>query len=563
MPTKPGSFDACPPTPAAVALGLETLEPRLLMAGDVTAAVVGGDLILRGDARANHVVIDQAGLSDGQFRIAGADGTTVNGTAGPLVLDNVTGALRAALGRGDDVLELLDAVLPSGLLVCTRRGGDAVNIEHVEVAGDVVVRTGGGRDEVRLDSVTVGGQTELSTGGRDDRIVFERGDGPGNGFAFTGRVFLRAGAGADDIYIRWEPPDPDGDGVVRDAADVADWPDGSVFRGGRGRDVLHLPDGELWAPPYVYPNPMVQSLAPPPMDLCDVELVTWDTRAGYEYRQDLPMRQRLELTVSTDKEVYYYGEPVVMTVTIVNNGGEFRMEFPDSTQGTVLIDGTHKYPQIATMMFTWLTIPAGGTATWQFLYNWQDFDMSPGEHTVEGGLRGTALTDVTTFRIVPLPDPPTEDVLIDFETLPDGSMIHPPSINAGLNYGVWGVHFRSIAKANRAPHVQEEDGNHLLRVNSCTYPPGHNLVADFDMPVYAVSADVTAPAGETVTMIARGADGEVLAVAESAPAAEAGGLFGPVQVSSATPIASVEWWPYVENCSVSIDNVHVIVTPPT
>src|SRR3972149_11091661 len=58
-------------------LAVEALEARFLMAGDATVSIVRGELTLRGDDQDNQIEISQRGA--GTLRVAGADGTTVNG----------------------------------------------------------------------------------------------------------------------------------------------------------------------------------------------------------------------------------------------------------------------------------------------------------------------------------------------------------------------------------------------------------------------------------------------------------------------------------------------------
>ena len=107
---------------------LEPLEARLLLAGDVAAAVINGHLVLTGDHRANEIIIDQTGLAANEFRIrSGADATTVNGE-NEVIVAGVTGDVRANLRRGDDVLEIVDAVVAGDLIVRGRRGKDTVTV---------------------------------------------------------------------------------------------------------------------------------------------------------------------------------------------------------------------------------------------------------------------------------------------------------------------------------------------------------------------------------------------------------------------------------------------------
>src|SRR5262245_48818994 len=83
-------------------LRVEGLETRDLMAGDVTAEVVGGSLIIKGDAQANDIVITEP--TPGSFQIAtGATSTTtINGGAGPVTLNNVTKDVKINLKNGAD-----------------------------------------------------------------------------------------------------------------------------------------------------------------------------------------------------------------------------------------------------------------------------------------------------------------------------------------------------------------------------------------------------------------------------------------------------------------------------
>ena len=68
----------------------EALEPRLFLSGSVSASVVGGRLVIRGDNAANAIVLDQAGLGAGQMRISGTGGTAINQQTGAMIVSGVT-----------------------------------------------------------------------------------------------------------------------------------------------------------------------------------------------------------------------------------------------------------------------------------------------------------------------------------------------------------------------------------------------------------------------------------------------------------------------------------------
>ncbi len=82
---------------------LETLEPRLALAGNVSVGVAGGNLSITGDAANNQITIQATGVA-GQFVVTGQDvSTTVNGAASATV-SGVTGGATIVMGNGYDVL---------------------------------------------------------------------------------------------------------------------------------------------------------------------------------------------------------------------------------------------------------------------------------------------------------------------------------------------------------------------------------------------------------------------------------------------------------------------------
>ena len=86
-------------------LSLEPCERRALLAGNVTALVDDGSLVIAGDAAANGVAIQQT--NTGRYVVTGFDldgATTVNGGSAPVVLDGVTNDVVVDLRDGDDAL---------------------------------------------------------------------------------------------------------------------------------------------------------------------------------------------------------------------------------------------------------------------------------------------------------------------------------------------------------------------------------------------------------------------------------------------------------------------------
>lgn len=181
-------------------LEVQRLEPRLPLAGDITATLAAGVLTLQGDAEANgvEVSVTQAGdLLVAGRRVDGADTSlVVDGEAvAERAFRDVT-VLRVRLGAGADSFRLfgretfgLDAVeigtgpgadrcildlgvtLAGSATISTGADDDAVEISAT-VLGDLRVLTGDGADQVSGEGISVGGRTIIDTGAGNDLVGF-------------------------------------------------------------------------------------------------------------------------------------------------------------------------------------------------------------------------------------------------------------------------------------------------------------------------------------------------------------------------------------------------------
>ena len=109
--------------------------------------------------------------------------------------------------------------------------------------------------------------------------------------------------------------------------------------------------------------------------------------------------------------------------------------------------------------------------------------------------------------------------------------------------------------------IGAHDGNQYVHAGVATYPPGFNIVADFDGLYTNASADVAAAVGVSVTMIAKDADGNVIGTTTSAPMAALYD-FVPLAISAAEPIKTVEWWPSNVQSSLQVDNLSLHTPEP-
>jgi hypothetical protein len=137
-------------------LGIESLEPKQMLAGDVTVSQVGANLFIRGDDLANQLVIT-SGEAAGSYIIRGLEGTNValEGASTPapetgLVVTGVRGFVNVNTGDGDDEVTVEDAKFRLGLTVATGDGNDEVVIQSTKVGGALSILTGEGDDSVQV-----------------------------------------------------------------------------------------------------------------------------------------------------------------------------------------------------------------------------------------------------------------------------------------------------------------------------------------------------------------------------------------------------------------------------
>ena len=174
---------------------LEALESRLLLNGDVTAVIAGGCLKITGDAQANDVIIEDTGTPN-QVRVrTGASVTTINGAAGPVVLDGLTKDVKIDLKAGDDVLELTSLTVARNAKIKGGSGDNQVTVDDTTVVGDLCVKGSSGADTVNLvNGTAVGGDTTINLGNGDNALGL-------TDTAVIGRTTVKAGTGDDTVTV--------------------------------------------------------------------------------------------------------------------------------------------------------------------------------------------------------------------------------------------------------------------------------------------------------------------------------------------------------------------------
>jgi hypothetical protein len=239
-------------------LQCQALESRNLMAGNVNVAVVGGDLVVTGDANANGIAILQ--LGPGQYEVLGRlrQGlpTTITkaGVAGDSQeLMNVTGDFEIRLQDGSDVLVIDNTGLAAGTKLLVPRnlnvsgagGNDDVQLTDVRVVGDatfhlatgndffsmirgfiganrgisdsdLTVNGGGGNDTARIHATIVRDDLYLPLGHGTNKALLKNSSVQGNATIATGdgsdrvdilstsvrgQLLVHTGAGADEAGL--------------------------------------------------------------------------------------------------------------------------------------------------------------------------------------------------------------------------------------------------------------------------------------------------------------------------------------------------------------------------
>jgi hypothetical protein len=161
-----------PAFPAQRRLRFDSLEERVLMAGDVTAAIVGGtNLVITGDLAANAVRI--AGTSvPGEYIVSRADRTTtINTGTTPFTASGISNLI-IDLGDGNDRVNLVHMRVSGDVSINTGTdaGKDLVKVSLAQIDGKFFVETGDGNDELILTALHVSGDATIDTGLGDDKL---------------------------------------------------------------------------------------------------------------------------------------------------------------------------------------------------------------------------------------------------------------------------------------------------------------------------------------------------------------------------------------------------------
>lgn len=166
-------------------LAFENLESKWLLAGEVVAENINGELRITGDDNNNGVVIRYNGA--GGFTVQGVSRqgkTRVNGSTAVLTFSNVSWDLKVDLKGGSDLVHIRGPNRwahwlseHTDVVVFTGDGNDVVDIRNLStnpLADDayVSIDTGSGHDKVTISRVFSSDAFWVHTGSGNDAVTF-------------------------------------------------------------------------------------------------------------------------------------------------------------------------------------------------------------------------------------------------------------------------------------------------------------------------------------------------------------------------------------------------------
>ena len=230
----------CRPQPqetSSLDFGIDSLEQRRMMAGDVHVQLRGDHLIVTGDAEGNAVNIGLDSHGNVEVRATPNYGTTVHGGSTGMINGSINKISVRSKG-GDDIVRLINCLdVRGGVNIQTSSGDDFVEMDCVLVGDDVKLSLGSGNDQAQIEDMSLD-TFSLNAGSGNDDLELE---------SLTIRQGVRwnLASGNDELYVRYSEVSGtsrirtgSGDDAVRLQADrFVSYVD---LRTGSGDDSLHF-----------------------------------------------------------------------------------------------------------------------------------------------------------------------------------------------------------------------------------------------------------------------------------------------------------------------------------
>ena len=176
--------------------GSLAFSPSPAPSGNVQVSVVNGDLIIQGDNRDNNIIVTEG-------NITGRANTTINGQRNISPPEGVTGDIVINMKNGNDFVRVelpgTNFAVQHNLEIHMGRGNDILELLQVKVPEETRIDTAGGHDTIFIDGVfsfgeyhrpEFTGKFTTDTGDGEDLLEFHNA-------IFSGEVDVRLGSGTD------------------------------------------------------------------------------------------------------------------------------------------------------------------------------------------------------------------------------------------------------------------------------------------------------------------------------------------------------------------------------
>jgi hypothetical protein len=396
------------------ACSFESLEDRRLLAGDVTARIVNGDLEIRGDNADNGITIT-AGATAGSVVItginAGGAATNVNGTAnGAVTLSGLTDDFKIKMRGGNDSVTITGPLsVPDDAEIEGGDGNDTFTISNLTIGDSLEMELGDGDDTATLTSVTVS----------DDDAEIEASRGTDN-VTIINSIFeeleVEMGRGNDNLNISGT--------TVHDETEL---------EGGRGSNTLTMGTGNSLADSDIDDFTTVSNTAP----TVDVNTVT-------------PINENSSATVTgtfTDPDVADM-HWMVVDWDDPNNSTNSTFTLP-ATSSLTVNQTINSSTDNAVLTITAVNTTTG-VVTYSVQHRYLDDGVAPGNNTASDNLTAavavsdhlngnTDTTTVTVNNVVPtITDPADTSVNENSEVTLSTTITDPGTLDAFTATVNWG-----------------------------------------------------------------------------------------------------------------------------
>ena len=180
---------------------VESLESREMLAGEVSVAVAGDNLVFKGDSGDNELILY---VSGGTIWVNGEGGTTLTGDATSNIFDTEISEdnlnkLTVKLIDGNNKLQILGVDIHGKAKIATGNGDDIVDVYGGgSSAAKMVINTAGGNDQLYANDWTFDGAVKAKLGAGVDYAYVGNG---ANTVYFNSKTVLNMGTDNDTVVI--------------------------------------------------------------------------------------------------------------------------------------------------------------------------------------------------------------------------------------------------------------------------------------------------------------------------------------------------------------------------